>query len=397
MRDVPPPRDRRLKAADDAATIHPTALVDAGRRARRRRRSRRVLGRRRRRARRRRHASIGPHAVVDGAHDASARATASSSSRRSARSRRTASTAASRRRPRIGDDNVVREYVTIHAGTAQDRGDTTIGNGNWFLAYTHVAHDCVVGDHTTFSNNAQIAGHVHDRRLGGAGRASPASTSSAASARTRCSPPARSCCRTCRRTSRWPGYPAKPAAQQRGPAPARLLRRRHARGAPRVQDALSRGPVARRGAARALAAAARDAPALAPLVEFLAEPRPRHRPLSASADARRPPAAAVTIGIVAGEASGRCARGDADPCRARPAARTCDSPASPGRSMEAAGCEAWRPLEKLAVRGFAEVVAHLPELLAHPARARARDCSPRACRCSSASTRPTSTSGSSAS
>jgi UDP-N-acetylglucosamine acyltransferase len=60
----------------------------------------------------------------------------------------------------IGDDNVFREYVTIHAGTAQDRGDTAIGNGNLFLAYTHVAHDCVVGDETIFSNNAQIAGHV---------------------------------------------------------------------------------------------------------------------------------------------------------------------------------------------------------------------------------------------
>ena len=60
----------------------------------------------------------------------------------------------------IGDDNVVREFVSIHAGTAQDRGTTTIGSGNLFLAYTHVAHDCVVGNHTTFSNNAQIAGHV---------------------------------------------------------------------------------------------------------------------------------------------------------------------------------------------------------------------------------------------
>src|SRR3954462_5072134 len=60
----------------------------------------------------------------------------------------------------LGDDNVVREFVTIHAGTAQDRGATSIGNGNWFLAYTHVAHDCVVGNFTTFSNNAQIAGHV---------------------------------------------------------------------------------------------------------------------------------------------------------------------------------------------------------------------------------------------
>lgn len=60
----------------------------------------------------------------------------------------------------IGDDNVIREYVSIHAGTAQDRAETTIGDGNWFLAYTHVAHDCVVGNRTTWSNNAQVAGHV---------------------------------------------------------------------------------------------------------------------------------------------------------------------------------------------------------------------------------------------
>jgi len=60
----------------------------------------------------------------------------------------------------IGDDNTFREYTTVHAGTVQDRGDTRIGNHNLFLAYTHVAHDCVVGDHVTFSNNAQIAGHV---------------------------------------------------------------------------------------------------------------------------------------------------------------------------------------------------------------------------------------------
>jgi UDP-N-acetylglucosamine acyltransferase len=60
----------------------------------------------------------------------------------------------------IGDDNVIREFVTIHAGTAQDRGTTTIGDRNLFLAYTHVAHDCVIGNDTTFSNNAQLAGHV---------------------------------------------------------------------------------------------------------------------------------------------------------------------------------------------------------------------------------------------
>jgi len=60
----------------------------------------------------------------------------------------------------IGDDNVIREFATIHAGTAQDRGTTTIGDRNLFLAYTHVAHDCLIGDDTTFSNNAQLAGHV---------------------------------------------------------------------------------------------------------------------------------------------------------------------------------------------------------------------------------------------
>ncbi len=60
----------------------------------------------------------------------------------------------------IGDDNVIREFVSIHAGTAQDRGITTIGNGNLLLAYVHIAHDCVVGNCTTFSNNAQLAGHV---------------------------------------------------------------------------------------------------------------------------------------------------------------------------------------------------------------------------------------------
>jgi UDP-N-acetylglucosamine acyltransferase len=60
----------------------------------------------------------------------------------------------------IGDDNVIREFVSIHAGTAQDRGETTIGSGNLLLGYTHIAHDCVVGNNTTFSNNAQLAGHV---------------------------------------------------------------------------------------------------------------------------------------------------------------------------------------------------------------------------------------------
>lgn len=60
---------------------------------------------------------------------------------------------------RIGDRNVFREFCTVHAATA-DGDFTVIGSDNHFLAYTHVAHDCVVGDHCIFSNNATLAGHV---------------------------------------------------------------------------------------------------------------------------------------------------------------------------------------------------------------------------------------------
>jgi UDP-N-acetylglucosamine acyltransferase len=60
----------------------------------------------------------------------------------------------------IGDRNTIRECCTINRGTVQDQGVTTIGNDNWIMAYCHVAHDCVVGNHTIFANNASIAGHV---------------------------------------------------------------------------------------------------------------------------------------------------------------------------------------------------------------------------------------------
>lgn len=60
----------------------------------------------------------------------------------------------------IGDRNVVREFATINRGTGNGGGVTRIGNDNWLLAYVHVAHDCTVGDHCVFSNNATLAGHV---------------------------------------------------------------------------------------------------------------------------------------------------------------------------------------------------------------------------------------------
>ena len=60
----------------------------------------------------------------------------------------------------IGDRNRIREFVTINRGTGQGGGATRIGNDNWIMAYVHIAHDCQVGNHTVFSNNATLAGHV---------------------------------------------------------------------------------------------------------------------------------------------------------------------------------------------------------------------------------------------
>ncbi len=60
----------------------------------------------------------------------------------------------------IGDRNVIREFVTINRGTGGGGGLTRVGNDNWLLAYTHIAHDCIVGSHCVFSNNATLAGHV---------------------------------------------------------------------------------------------------------------------------------------------------------------------------------------------------------------------------------------------
>ncbi len=61
----------------------------------------------------------------------------------------------------IGDHNIIREGVTIHRGTVQDRGETTIGDHNLLMAYVHVGHDSVIGNHCILVNNASLAGHVY--------------------------------------------------------------------------------------------------------------------------------------------------------------------------------------------------------------------------------------------
>ena len=64
----------------------------------------------------------------------------------------------------IGDNNIIREYVTLNRGSPSGQGVTKIGNDNFLMAYVHVAHDCIVGNNTIFANCASLAGHVeiHD-------------------------------------------------------------------------------------------------------------------------------------------------------------------------------------------------------------------------------------------
>jgi UDP-N-acetylglucosamine acyltransferase len=170
----------------------------------------------------------------------------------------------------IGDDNTFREFVSIHAGTAQDRGDTAIGNGNLFLAYTHVAHDCAIGNLTTFSNNAQIAGHVTigDWVVLGAYagvhqfcRVGAHAMLAAGSIVLQDVPPFVTVA----------GYPAKPAGtnneglRRRGFSAAEILAVR------RAYKTVYREGLSLEDARAALAVAAVTTPALAPLVAFLAE------------------------------------------------------------------------------------------------------------------------------
>lgn len=60
----------------------------------------------------------------------------------------------------IGDNNLIRESVTINRGTVQGGGITKVGSNNWIMAYVHIAHDCIIGDDNIFANNASLAGHV---------------------------------------------------------------------------------------------------------------------------------------------------------------------------------------------------------------------------------------------
>ena len=61
----------------------------------------------------------------------------------------------------IGSGNTIREYCTINRGTTQDEGVTWVGNNNWLMAYTHIAHDCRLGNEIIMANGATLGGHAH--------------------------------------------------------------------------------------------------------------------------------------------------------------------------------------------------------------------------------------------
>jgi UDP-N-acetylglucosamine acyltransferase len=61
----------------------------------------------------------------------------------------------------IGNGNTIREFCSINRGTAAGGGVTRLGDDNWIMAYVHIAHDCIIGSHTVFANNATLAGHVN--------------------------------------------------------------------------------------------------------------------------------------------------------------------------------------------------------------------------------------------
>jgi len=171
----------------------------------------------------------------------------------------------------IGDDNVFREYVTIHSGTVQDRGDTAIGHANLFLAYTHVAHDCVVGNSTIFSNNAQIAGHVviGDWVVLGAYagvhqfcRVGAHAMIAAGSIVLQDVPPFVTAA----------GFPAKPRGTNNEGLRRRGFSTEEIVAVRRAYKALYREGLALEDARAAIAQAAATTPALTPLVDFLALP-----------------------------------------------------------------------------------------------------------------------------
>jgi len=105
------------------------------------------------------HTEIGPHVVIDGLTTIGARCRFTGQSSIGSPPQ-DLKYAGGPTRLDIGDDNIVREFVTMNRATEHGGGVTRVGNRGMFMAYAHVAHDCTVGDHVVMANAATLAGHV---------------------------------------------------------------------------------------------------------------------------------------------------------------------------------------------------------------------------------------------
>ena len=105
------------------------------------------------------HTEIGPHVVLDGLTTIGARCRFTGQSSIGSPPQ-DLKYAGGPTRLEIGDDNIVREFVTMNRATEHGGGVTRVGSHGMFMAYAHVAHDCVVGDHVVMANAATLAGHV---------------------------------------------------------------------------------------------------------------------------------------------------------------------------------------------------------------------------------------------
>ena len=271
----------------------------------------------------------------------------------------------------IGDRNVFRECCTINRGTAGDKGVTRIGDDNLFMAYSHVAHDCVIGANTVFANCASLGGHVEigDWVILGGLTAVHQFTKIGAHAflgggsiLTRDVPP----------YVMVAGNPAVPHSinseglKRRGFTEEQI---RNVRDAYRI---LYRSELRLAEALDAARAARRGQPGSSRVRRL--HPRFHPQPGAMSVVGLPPSAAApLRVGIVAGEASGdQLGAALIAALRARVPQLHCFGVAGP--KMIAAGCEAWAPAEELAVMGLAEVLRHLPRLLSLRAELARRFC-----------------------
>ena len=255
----------------------------------------------------------------------------------------------------IGDNNTIREFCTLNTGTVQDAGVTRIGDDNWIMAYVHVAHDCQIGSHTIMANGATLGGHVHVGDwafLGGL---------SGVHQFVRIGAHAMTGFQT-RLSQDLPPY----VTAADNPAVAHGinsegLKRRGFSGESimeikRAYKTLYKSGLSFEDARAAIRSQAADHAELQPAGRFSRRHNARHHPLAWIVMAKN-----VVIGIVAGEASGDLLGSHLMTAlkEARPDLKFIGIG---GPRMQSAGMKILFPMEKLAVRGYVEVLRHYPEI-----------------------------------